>query len=64
MPHILHLYYKSSKLFFKQQKIFFQFVYSVSLNVYNLLLFLSAIFDGIEWQSGFQPLMTFNGSAL
>ncbi len=28
------------------------------------LLFFCAIFDGIEWHSGFQPLMTFNGSAV
>ncbi len=33
--HILQRCYKSSKLFFKQQKIFFQFAYSVSSNVYN-----------------------------
>ena len=34
--HILQRCYKSSKLFFKQQKIFFQFAYSVSSNVYDL----------------------------
>ena len=26
--------------------------------------FFAPFFDGIEWQSGFQPLMTFSGSAV
>ena len=81
MPHILHSYYKSSKLFFKQQNGFSQFAKFAKPNNRLLLGLLSAsaavsrgwlgkfsafcaIFDGIEWQSGFQPLMTFNGSAV
>ena len=32
-------------------------------NVFRFSFF-APFFDGIEWQSGFQPLMTFNGSAV
>ena len=52
----------------------FRFPFSVGLapavvsrgvvgNVFRFSFF-APFFDGIEWQSGFQPLMTFNGSAV